>query len=848
MQHSHRVLFLRARLPAHHRLFTHRTINHLFMKKSLLSCVLLFIILTSQSQVALKDSVSLRSGLLQIVWSQQKDGWHISQITAGGKVLTQPSGAYTLIYLNRKPAGNLVDLDLEGKDFSFYPTGASRMADGSLTFKQSLRFGNMEAHWKIDPAYPTDIQVEIIVSATAKGFYSIASPTIAAIDPNNLSWGMIPGNWYGRALENDFQLATKYSMGLPSVPYLAKERNTMTLCPLLTTKDKITIAVIPEPGTATEVWEGDSSTRNQNKVGMSTMNRHNELSPTAYAPVLGQTGSYLQAGQTVAFKFRYSIQSKDWFPVFSHAVNDVYRFPKMLDIQESKRSLSQRVGLMQIYLRDAKKSNWSTWTSKGYTIGATGVKNADVGAMCMIANAGKDSVLMNRLPFVRNYKLAMQQMEPGFFQGAGMGEYADEDGVESERGNYVEPLFTTYYTLMDMGNMLLFKPNDPLLKERVKMAADKLIAWQHPDGGWDVAYDRFSYKVTFPDIKDLRPTWYGLLIAYRITGEDVYLEAAKKGADWLIKNGVDKGHYLGVCGDARNIWDFATAQCSQAFLDLYNITKEENYKRAAIDAAEIYATSIFTQPIATTKMKSAGGVKRQDWEISQAGLSVEHIRGTAGGGPILISSFAGLFVRVFEMTSDSIFLYMARCAARGRDAYVDENGQSIYYWSGMETVAKSAKVFPHHAYWQIGWITDYLLSEARLRSGGKVQFPGGFMTPKVGPHISYGFEPGTIYSSKANLLMPSGLISSNNTNLEYTAALSVAGDKLFVTILNQAITEQTGTLTIDLSKVNPGQAFRWQKETALQGKIIKADRNKNCLEVKMPAWGMTVVAIDLSKR
>jgi hypothetical protein len=816
------------------------------MKRKVLLFIATLMAVVGYAQVA-KDSVALRSRLLQVKWLQEKDGWHISQINAGGKTLSRPSGAYTLIYLNRKPAGNLVDLDLEGKDFSFYPSVALQAADGTLTFKQQLRFGEMEAHWKIDLAYPTDLMVEMVVTAKTKGFYSIATPTVAAIDPGNLSWGMIPGNWYGHGLENDFQLATRYSMGLPSVPYLAKERNTMTLCPLLTTKDKVTIAVIPDPGTAMDVWESDSLTRDKNKLGMSTMNRHNELSPTAYAPVLGQTGSYLQAGQTAVFRFRYSIQAKDWFPVFSHAVNDIYHFPEMLNIQQSKRSLSERVGLMQLYLRDKKKSNWSTWQSKGYEIGATGVKNADVGAMWMTANAGKDSVLQNRLPYVRNYKLAMQEMDPGFFQGAGMGEYADEDGVESERGNYVEPLFTTYYTLMDMGNMLLFQPNDPVLKERVKLAAEKLIAWQHTDGGWDVAYDRFSHKVTFPDLKDLRPTWYGLLIAHRITGEAKYLQAARKGADWLIKNGVNKGYFLGVCGDARNIWDFATAQCSEAFLELYNTTKEEKYKAAAIETAKIYSTSIFTQPVATTKMKSVKGVQRQDWEISQAGLSVEHIRGTAAGGPILISSFGGLFTRIFTLTNDSIFLYMARCAARGRDAFVDDNGQSIYYWNGLETVDKSARIFPHHAYWQIGWITDYLLSEASLRSGGKVQFPGGFMTPKVGPHVSYGFAPGTIYANKANLLMPSGLLKSNNTDFEYTAALSVNGDKLFVMVLNQSVQPRSGSISIDLTRIVPGQAFRWQKETVLQGKAITANAGKGSFEVTIPAWGMSVIAIDLSK-
>jgi hypothetical protein len=816
------------------------------MKRSIFLSAI-FLMLLHYTAGAQGTDISLSSKQLKVSWTQEKDGWHISSINVAGKVLANPSGAFTIIYLNRKPAANLVDEDLEGKAYTFYPETAKKSADGTITFTQKLRFGVMESKWKMDPDYPTDIQVEINVKATLKGSYSIASPTIAVIDPKQMDWGMIPGNWYGREIQPDFNLATKYSQGLPPVPYLAKERNTMTLSPMITTKDKITLAVIPDPGTGADSYEKDSITKGLNKLGMSTMDRHNQLTPVAYAPVLGQVGSMLQAGESSTFKFRYSIQSADWFPVFTHAVNDIYQFSNMLNIQQEKRSLSERVNLMQGYLHNDKKSNWSVWDANGLKVGANGQKNADVGALCMLAYAGNNATQQKHLPFVRNYKLAIQETAPGFFNGAAMGEYSDEDGILSERGNWVEPLYTTYYTLMDMGNMLLFKPNDPELKERVKLAAEKLIAWQHPDGGFDVAYDRFSHQLTFPDLKDYRPTWYGLLIAYRVLGDQRYLDAAKKGADWLVKNAVDKGYYLGVCGDGRNIWDFATAQCSESLLELYKITNNPYYKNAAIEAAKIYATSIFTQPVATRKLKKVGNVEREDWEISETGLSVEHIKGTASGGPILISSFAGLFTRMFEITKDSLYLQMARCAARGRDAYVDgENGQSIYYWNGLDNVARGAKIFPHHAFWQIGWITDYLISETHLRSGGKVSFPSGFMTPKVGPHVSYGFAPGNIYGSSAGLCMAEGLLKSANPNFEYVAALSDKKDKLYVMVLNQSPLAQSGTLALDVSKIGDGKITRPGKVVTLQGEKTSVN-NASGLDLQIKPWGMSVVAIDLSK-
>jgi ABC-type transport system involved in Fe-S cluster assembly fused permease/ATPase subunit len=47
-----------------------------------------------------------------------------------------------------------------------------------------------------------------------------------------------------------------------------------------------------------------------------------------------------------------------------------------------------------------------------------------------------------------------------------------------------------------------------------------------------VAYDRHTEKEIFQDIRDLRPTFYGLIVAHRIYKDDKYLALQKKGADW----------------------------------------------------------------------------------------------------------------------------------------------------------------------------------------------------------------------------------------------------------------------------------------------------------------------------
>lgn len=794
-----------------------------------------------------KAKISLSSGKLQLLWSEETDGWHLKNVRINNKDLPNPAGYYTLLYLDRNPAASLVDMDIEGKDFTFYPSSAEASGDTAIVFRQTLRFGEMEAHWQVDPQYPSDVKVSISVKMTKKGSLSIGSSSLAIFDPKDISWGMIPGNWYGTELQDNIDLAKRYSMGIPSIPLLAKEQSTMTLCPLLTDKQKMTLAVIPEPGMANDPWADSTYTKTINKVGMSIMNRHDELTPVLYSPILGQEGSKVDKGDIVTLNYRYSIGDNDWFPVFTHAVDDVYRLPSMLDLQTNHMSLSKRVSRMQKYLRDEKKSSWSIWKSRGYEIGANGAKIADAGTMYMIALNGNDSAMNARLPYVRNYKLAQQQLEPGFFQGAALGEYADQDGVESERGNWIEPLHTTYYTMVDFANMLLFNPADTELQKRLQLAANCLLKWQHNDGGFDVGYDRLSHKLAFSDLKDFRPTWYGLLIAYRMLNDKKYLDAAEKGARWLYENGVKKGYYLGVCGDARNTWDFATAQCSQAYIDLYDITHNELYRTAAIEAAKAYTTSIFTHPVASDKTKYVNGIAHKDWEINQTGLGVEHIRGTASEGPILVSSYTGLFVRIYEYTHDPVFLTMARVAARGRNAYVDqESGQAIYYWHTQENLKKGAAMFPWHAYWQIGWITDYLLSEIHLRSDGNIRFPYGFMTPKVGPHVTYGFAPGVIFGQKGDLVFRPDMVNSDNADVEYMLAQSKDKAKLYLMVLSQSPRRQSCTLTLDLAKLT-GKPSRWSKIKNLQGKIKKADRKNSRLCFDFEPWSLNVMEIQLDK-
>jgi hypothetical protein len=863
-----------------------------FVIKSSLRIFLLFTPLISLAQQPLQ----LKNDDLTIAWKKTGKGYAVSQLllTNGAKYIKadQLSGEFSFLYSEKKPDTTVlahlygerakhfpessymyiidtwrdalrpVPMNRAGDAFHFFPGKAETSGDTAIIFTSTTSKAMLRSVWQLDKKYPGDILVTITLRSLATGYFSICSPALRTIKETDLKWGIIPGVLQGSHLEKDLVKSYAYGHGIPDQPVVVRERTVSTLSPILTDKKGISLAVTPQPGTGRDPWQDSVNTHSQWKLGLSLMNREAALSPTLYYPVLGETGSFLNAGDEISFSFRYTVRTGDWYDLYQHAANDIYRFPDFLKLKKTKRSLTDRLLAMQGYLHSDSTSLWRLENYNGDTIGAQAynggvvasqrdaMKNSDYGAMWMMATVADDSVLLHqRLPYARNFKLTQQQITQGFFQGAAVGQYylSKSKHFTEEWGSYVEPIAITYYTLIDIGNILLFEKEDTALFRRLRLGADRLLQWQHPDGHWEVAYDRMTEQRTFTDLKDYRPTFYGLLVAYQLLGDKKYLDGAVRGAEWFIREAVGQGFYLGVCGDLRFVPDFATGQSSAAMLALFEITKDKKYLDVAIEIARFYTTSVYTQPVPSAKIKLVNGRQREDWEIAQAGLSFEH-GGTIGSatkqGPILLASHAGLFVRMFSLTKDSLFLNMARAAALGREAFVDSaTSVASYYWAAMN---KGAGPFPHHAWWQIGWLTDYLLAETSLRTNDCISFPKGFITPKVGPHQSYGFAPGNVFGAKANLVLRKGMLQADDPYIDYFGAVSTDKKEIFFVMLNNDDEERETSIRVDPAIVLDTNKYTITATDILDGngsRISGADPH-GPLKIFIPAYGIRIIKIS----
>ena len=127
--------------------------------------------------------------------------------------------------------------------------------------------------------------------------------------------------------------------------------------------------------------------------------------------------------------------------------------------------------------------------AQSYMSGVSGavkdaMKNSDIGAVWMLAKLTQDSLMKEtRIPGIRNFKI-LQQAREGFFKGAVEGQYylAKSKRFTDEWGSHFEPVAITYYTMADLGNILLFEPDNKEILELLKNGAERLLDWQQPEG------------------------------------------------------------------------------------------------------------------------------------------------------------------------------------------------------------------------------------------------------------------------------------------------------------------------------------------------------------------------------
>jgi hypothetical protein len=155
--------------------------------------------------------------------------------------------------------------------------------------------------------------------------------------------------------------------------------------------------------------------------------------------------------------------------------------------------------------------------------------------------------------------------------GVGDYEFAGWTRGYPEVTGYIIPTFWDYHGLL---------ARDDLSQRAIRMA-DWELRLQKPEGGFESLYEGENQP---PVVFNTGQVIRGLARTYNETGEERYLEAAVRAADWIVANQEPDGSWTkaGYLGMKRTYDAFAAAPLAR----LHELTSDEAYARAALANCE----------------------------------------------------------------------------------------------------------------------------------------------------------------------------------------------------------------------------------------------------------------------
>jgi hypothetical protein len=130
-----------------------------------------------------------------------------------------------------------------------------------------------------------------------------------------------------------------------------------------------------------------------------------------------------------------------------------------------------------------------------------------------------------------------------------------------------------------------------------------------------------------------------------------------------------------------------------------------------------------------------------------------------------------------------------------------------------------------------------------MRSAGQISFPAGFITPKVGPHRSYGFAPGQMFGEEVEMAW--GGVKTDHPAVDNLVARSTKSRRVFVVLLNQRAERTMVRVRADVGPITGGKSERWKSVQLRAGaETVSQAISDEVGPVELPAFGWSVLVYD----
>ncbi len=675
------------------------------------------------------------------------------------------------------------------------------------------------------------------LEALADGWYSVAFTGLKEKQPETLDFLYQPLVWSWKRF--------------PAEPVLTPEAFATTAS-VFTNSRQLTEGLVVSP----EEIPYRFATFDNSLFGLALHGDDGQAKPVIFAPVLGGHGSALKAGQQTSFSCIYFIKNGEWEAGVQYLYKDILQYRS--ERRNATVSLNQTFENMVDYAMNDFYAGWvEDLKGADYRFDVPGtVKNVSaLHPLSVALTTGSPDIYRRRaVPMIaylmsrEKYLYAiseeiMQQNPSHFLKGPCMeiSELVSLDLMTGRRNPAFSKETDRVFGKVRQLNLVTETGGetwqDYLAKYRMNRTDDLL---QHAVTLADAYLEHFvsNYPKDFTSsaglkdrqasfVTDYTNRWYDLLELYEETGYERYLKAAETGARqmllWMRSNPMAPDSVIRVNEGNR----------------VAGVFPGRRFKPNSYDFQEYNtATEIQEQEI-------------EAWRTSLVGLPPE-APSTYRYGPVMLTHHAAWMLRLARLTGDDTFRDAAYNAVLGR--YANFPG---YYFTSFATNVYQQQDYPLHPYldvkynaifynhiWpHIALLQDFLISDAYLRSDGRVDFPSAysfgyaFLTSKV-----YGHTPGKVFGHEGVYpWLPKRPFTRIDPMLNYV--LGRSGTDTYAVLMNTSDQLVSAPLVFnqDVVKWHTGREYRVE---LYQGDTVASSRMKNgVFSVEVPANGLTVVRI-----
>ncbi len=568
--------------------------------------------------------------------------------------------------------------------------------------------------------------------------------------------------------------------------------------------------------------------RNKSGVGK-------ELKPMVWAPIIGNSDSYLAVNSTQNFKFRPYVTMGSITTAYEDVARRQFGFGNFRnnDLGSLNKTMHRMIdyGMSTqwgVFKEDMKGCSYDTDVPNS-------VKNTS--ALPMYATAfitDREDIYNKRALPVLEFMLSRENTMYSPEDTSGAGGQAATNTLGSPCMNYSEMLSFYNITNKQMGAMLT-------------------LANANKKGS--LISNEISLKENF---SLYRATQQPSALTDLVTGVDKYIaeEITVKPTDFLYINHQE-----------NSFWTSIAPKFVELF-EIYKTTGNETYLQAARNAARIYAYHIWMSPKVipgdsvlcnvgniAPHYRGTGNIsipeeKAPTWRLSEMGLHCEAGgTSTSGHRAIFTANFAGYLLRIGSLTKDTFLMDLGKAEVIGRYTnfpgyHINTDRTTVYEKPNfpLRTLAQLTSTSMHysHVWTQINLMFDYLVSDVAARTLEQVDFPGQYVQNIVQMQNQVYMKGGKFYGDEnLTLWMPKDILQTANEQLNYITAYG--NGKFYIVFTNQSGKQVNTTVTVNSALINlSGKSFtQWKQNVQGQSGTIGG----NQFDVSVEPNGVTAIAI-----